>query len=149
MREFETILVLLLAVAAIALLARRIQIPYPILLVIGGVFLGFVPQLPKIQLDPELVFVLFLPPLLYPAALFTSWRDFKANLRPILLLAIGLVLFTASQRRGLCIILLDFLWPPLSWARLSRRLMRSPRWPLQKGCACLAASSLFWMARAL
>src|SRR6267378_519282 len=83
---------LLLAVAA--LVARKLNIPYPILFVIGGLLLGLVPKLPKVRLDPELVFLFFLPPLLFPAALFTSWRDFRANLRPITLLAVGLVLFT-------------------------------------------------------
>jgi Na+/H+ antiporter len=85
---------LLLAVAAIALLARKLRIAYPILLVIAGLILGIVPGLPRVQLSPEFVFTFFLPPLLFPAALFTSWRDFRANLRPILLLAVGLVLFT-------------------------------------------------------
>ena len=98
MPEIEAILVLLVAVAALATLAGRIKIPYPILLVIGGVFLGsvqqFVPGLPRVELDPEVVFLLFLPPLLYVSALFTSWRDFRANLRPISLLAVGLVLMT-------------------------------------------------------
>src|SRR5215813_15494109 len=90
----EIIIGMLLAVAALALLARRLHIAYPILFVIGGLLLGLAPGVPRIQLNPELVFLFFLPPLLYPAALFTSWRDFHANLRPILFLAIGLVLFT-------------------------------------------------------
>src|SRR6476660_7162115 len=85
---------LLLAVAMLALVARKLTIPYPILFVVGGSMLGLIPKLPKVRLDPELVFLFVLPPLLYPAALFTSWRDFRANLRPISLLAIGLVLFT-------------------------------------------------------
>jgi Na+/H+ antiporter len=85
---------LLLAVAVLALVARKLTIPYPILFVIGGLLLGLIPKLPKVRLDPELVFLFFLPPLLFPAALFTSWRDFRANLRPISLLAVGLVLFT-------------------------------------------------------
>ena len=85
---------LLLAVAVLALLARRLHISYPILFVVGGLVLGLIPKLPKVRLDPELVFLFFLPPLLFPAALFTSWRDFRANLRPITLLAVGLVLFT-------------------------------------------------------
>src|SRR5438034_10686508 len=85
---------LLLAVAVLALVARKLTIPYPILFVIGGLLLGLVPKLPKVRLDPELVFLFVLPPLLFPAALFTSLRDFRANLRPISLLAIGLVLFT-------------------------------------------------------
>ncbi len=85
---------LLLAVAVLALVARRLTIPYPILFVLGGSALGLIPTLPKVRLDPELVFLFFLPPLLFPAALFTSIHDFRANLRPISLLAIGLVLFT-------------------------------------------------------
>src|SRR5436190_10538700 len=85
---------LMLAVAVFALLARRLHIPYPILFVIGGLILGLVPGLPKVRLEPDLVFLFFLPPLLFPAALFTSWRDFRANIRPISLLATGLVLFT-------------------------------------------------------
>jgi monovalent cation/hydrogen antiporter len=92
--QIEIILGLLLAVAALATLAARLGVPYPILLVLGGSALGFVPGLPSVELDPELVFLLFLPPLLYVSAIFTSWRDFRANIRPISLLAIGLVLMT-------------------------------------------------------
>ena len=94
MSQIEIILGLLVAVAALATLATRLKVPYPILLVIGGSVLGFVPKLPPVELDPELVFLLFLPPLLYVSALFTSWRDFRANVRPITLLAVGLVLAT-------------------------------------------------------
>jgi monovalent cation/hydrogen antiporter len=92
--QLEIILGLLLAVAALATLATRLGVPYPILLVLGGSALGFIPGLPPVELDPELVFLLFLPPLLYVSALFTSWRDFRANVRPITLLAVGLVLMT-------------------------------------------------------
>ncbi|HUR47616.1 MAG TPA: Na+/H+ antiporter [Candidatus Saccharimonadales bacterium] len=94
MERIQVVLGLLTAVAALAVLARRIRIPVPILLVIGGLILALIPGIPKLRLDPEMVFLLFLPPLLYPAALFTPWRDFRENLRPILLLAVGLVLFT-------------------------------------------------------
>jgi NhaP-type Na+/H+ or K+/H+ antiporter len=90
----ELILGLLMLVAVLALVARKIQVPYPILLVVGGLFIGLLPGLPRIRLNPDLVFVLFLPPLLFPAALFTSWRDFRKDIRAISLLAIGLVLFT-------------------------------------------------------
>ncbi len=85
---------LLVTVAVLALVARKLHVPYPIFFVIGGLMLGWIPGLPKVTLNPELVFLFFLPPLLFPAALFTSWRDFRANLRPISMLAIGLVLFT-------------------------------------------------------
>jgi len=90
----ELVLGLLLAVAGLAVLARKLRIAYPILFVLGGLLLGFVPGLPALHLNPQLVFVLFLPPLLYPAAFFTPWRDFRANLGPILRLAIGLVLLS-------------------------------------------------------
>ena len=90
----ETVLILLVAIAGLALLAHKLEIPYPILLVVGGLLFALIPGLPRVRLSPELVFLFFLPPLLYPAALFTSWRDFRANLRPIGLLAVGLVLFT-------------------------------------------------------
>src|SRR5262249_41300692 len=83
-------------VAFLAVLARRIRIPYPILLTVGGVVLAMVPGLPAIHLEPNLVFDLFLPPLIYPAALFTSWRDFRMNLRPTLFLAIALVVVTMT-----------------------------------------------------
>ena len=96
LHTIEVVLGILAAVAGLALLSRKLPIPYPILLVIGGLALAFIPGLPRVPLDPDLVFLFFLPPLLYPAALFTSWRDFHANLRPILLLAIGLVLFTTT-----------------------------------------------------
>src|SRR5207245_3797406 len=92
----ELILICLVAVAFLAIVARKIRVPYPILLTIGGVVLALVPGLPAIQLDPQMVFNLFLPPLLYLAAVYTSWRDLRSNLRHILLLAIVMVLLTIS-----------------------------------------------------
>src|SRR5258708_177568 len=85
---------LLVAIVVLATLATRLRIPYAILLVLGGLLLGFVPGLPSITLNPELILVLFLPPLIYSSAWLTSWREFRANLRPILQLALGLVLVT-------------------------------------------------------
>jgi monovalent cation/hydrogen antiporter len=96
----ELILICLIAVAVLAIVARRIRVPYPILLTIGGVVLALIPGLPEIHLEPELVFSLFLPPLIYPAAVYTSWRDFRANVRPILLMAIVLVLITMAATAG-------------------------------------------------
>ena len=84
----------LAGVAVLLLVAYRIRMPYPILLVAGGAALGFFPGLPEVTLDPDLVLVIFLPPLLYAAAFFSSLRDLRANVRPIALLAIGLVVFT-------------------------------------------------------
>jgi monovalent cation/hydrogen antiporter len=87
-------LVLMVAIAGLSVLAGVVGVPYPILLVIGGLALGFVPGLPNIELPPEIVLVLFLPPLLYHAAFFSSPRDLRANMRAISMLAIGLVLAT-------------------------------------------------------
>src|SRR6266849_6723654 len=94
MHQAEIIVLLFAAVAGLAVVARTLALPYPVVLVLAGLALSFIPHLPQVRLDPNLVFFFFLPPLIYPAALFTSWRDFRRNLRPILLLAIGLVLFT-------------------------------------------------------
>jgi Na+/H+ antiporter len=94
--QAEIIVLLFALVAGLVLVARKLALPYPIVLVLAGLGLSFVPRLPEVKLDPNLVFFFFLPPLIYPAALFTSWRDFRRNLRPILLLAIGLVLFTTG-----------------------------------------------------
>jgi CPA1 family monovalent cation:H+ antiporter len=88
------LLLLLLFVAAFAALARKLQTPYPIVLVIAGLLLGFVPGIPTITLDPDLIFLVLLPPLLFSAAWVTSWRDFSHNLVSIGMLAIGLVGFT-------------------------------------------------------
>jgi Na+/H+ antiporter len=87
-------LLLLLFIIAFGQLARRIGTPYPIVMIIGGLILGFIPSVPKISLDPDLIFLVVLPPLLYAAAWTTSWRDFRLNLTSILFLAFGLVGFT-------------------------------------------------------
>ena len=94
MHQAEVIVFLFALVAACVLLARKLALPYPIVLVLAGLALSFVPHLAAVKLNPAVVFYFFLPPLIYPAALFTSWRDFRRNLRPIMLLAIGLVLTT-------------------------------------------------------
>jgi CPA1 family monovalent cation:H+ antiporter len=94
MHQAEIVVLLFVAVGVLAVLAYKITLPYPLVLVIGGLALSFVPRLPEVKLNPEVVFYFILPALLYPAALFTSWRDFRRNLRSILLLAIGLVLAT-------------------------------------------------------
>jgi Na+/H+ antiporter len=91
----------LLAVTAFAALgARRTHIPDSIFLVLVGLAIGFLPGMPRIALQPNLVLSLLLPPLLYRAGVNMSWRGFKANLRPILLLAVGLVIFTTVAVAG-------------------------------------------------
>lgn len=88
------ILLLLLFVVAFGALARRLEIPYPIILVIAGALLGLVPGIPMVELNPDTIFFVVLPPLLYSSAWTTSWRAFRFNLVSILLLAFGLVFFT-------------------------------------------------------
>ena len=85
---------LLVGAAALAVLAGAVNVPYPIILVLGGAAIGFVPGVPELTLDPDVVLLIFLPPLLYGAAFFTSLRDLRRNARPIALLSIGVVAVT-------------------------------------------------------
>ena len=94
--HYAIVFVLLMTfIFGLGLLARRLCVPYPILFVLGGLLISFLPHLPRLTLDPDFIFFVFLPPLLYIQAFYTSWRDFRRELRPISLLAIGLVLVTA------------------------------------------------------
>ena len=102
---------LLVAIVVLATLAARLRLPYPILLVIGGLALGFMPGLPNIELNPELILVLFLPPLIYSSAWFTSWQAFRASLRPILQLALGLVLATTLVIAVVAHFIVGLSWP--------------------------------------
>ncbi|HEY8439357.1 MAG TPA: Na+/H+ antiporter [Candidatus Limnocylindrales bacterium] len=110
--SIELILVLLVAATALAIAARRFGVPYPALLVIGGLAIGFLPGLPHVELAPEVVFLLFLPPILFGAGFFTSIRDLRANLAHILSLAVGLVLFTTAVVAAVA----HALVPTLDWA---------------------------------
>jgi NhaP-type Na+/H+ or K+/H+ antiporter len=105
---------LLVAVTSFVLLASISRVPYPVFLVVGGLALSLVPGLPAIELPPDLVFLIFLPPLLYSAAFFSSPRDLKAQIRPIALLAIGLVPWWGTW-------LSDFLGPWHLFSGLSSR----------------------------
>lgn len=90
----RVVLLLLVLVAGFAVMAHRLKVPYSIVLVLAGLLMSFIPHMPRIPLNPNLVFVIFLPPLLYASAWAVSWRDFRSNLLIISLLAIGLVGFT-------------------------------------------------------
>src|SRR2546421_574557 len=115
MYDVTLVLGLLVAVITLVTAARKVGVPYPIVLVLGGLALALAPRLPQIALRPELVFVLFLPPLLYQDALNISYREFRANLAAIVLLATGLVLATT------CVVAMVAHWAtartavPLSW----------------------------------
>jgi len=93
--KFQIFLILLAVLAGTALLARRINIAPAILLLLAGITLAFVPGMPMVELPPELVLLVVLPPLIYSASVAMSWREFKSNLRPIILLSVGCVIFTA------------------------------------------------------
>lgn len=94
MQDIALIIILLAVVTALSEITDKVKIPYPILLVMAGIGIGVFPGLPSISLDPEIIFLVFLPPILYAAAWETSWPDFKKAKRPITLLAIGCVIFT-------------------------------------------------------
>lgn len=112
MKGIEIVIILLAVVTALAQVTDKIKIPYPILLVIVGIGIGFLPGLPSIYIDPDLVFLVFLPPVLYAAAWTTSWPDFKANSRPIGLLAVGCVLFTTTM----VAVVAHYFIPGFGWA---------------------------------
>jgi CPA1 family monovalent cation:H+ antiporter len=110
-REIEILLLLLIAIAAVGVVAKRSNIPPAILLVLTGVVLALVPGLPAVRLAPELVLLLVLPPLIYSSAVAMSWREFRFNLRPISLLAIGCVVFTTVAAAAATHWLLGLSWP--------------------------------------
>ncbi len=112
MKDIELVLGLLAVMIMLVALARKLQVSYPILLVLAGLVMGFVPGLPKIELQPELVFILFLPPILQYAAYLTPTRDFRASIRSIGLLAVGLVLATM----GAVALVAHLIIPGLPWA---------------------------------
>jgi monovalent cation/hydrogen antiporter len=112
MALLELLLLLLLSAVALGWIARHFKFPYPIALVAGGAVLGLIPNLPQYPFDPQLILVAVLPPILYQAALLTSWTDFKANIRPIGLLAIGLVAVTTLAVGAA----LKLMVPDVPWA---------------------------------
>ncbi|MBB5158532.1 Na+/H+ antiporter [Saccharopolyspora phatthalungensis] len=121
---------LLVLVAALAALARLLSIPYPIVLVLGGAVIGFVPGLPHFELDPDVVLVVFLPPLLYWTALSANFRDMRQNLRGLVLSSVCLVLATMVAVAALA----HALVPGLSWpAAFALGAIVSPTDPLAAG----------------
>jgi CPA1 family monovalent cation:H+ antiporter len=112
MTDIQLALLLIASVIVITTVSRRLGASTPIAMVLGGLALSFVPGIPQVVLPPELVFFGFLPPLLFAGGYFTSARDFKANLRPIILLAFGLVIFTAA----LVAAVTHTLIPSIGWA---------------------------------
>lgn len=112
MNPLEAFFGLILFALVVAIIAKRLDQPYPIALVLGGVVLAFVPGLPSVHLDPDIVFFLLLPPILTEAAFFTSWRDFWRLRRAIFLLAVGLVTATSAAVAAVCV----YFMPGMTWA---------------------------------
>jgi CPA1 family monovalent cation:H+ antiporter len=111
MENIAVVIFLLTVVTVLAEITDKVNIPYPILLVLAGIGIGLIPGLPHIELEPDIVFLVFLPPILYEAAWNTSWANFKKARRPIFLLATGCVIFTA----GLVALLAHTFIPYLDW----------------------------------
>src|SRR5262252_441312 len=107
----QTLLLLLAVLVAAAVIARRLNTPSSIVLVVAGVALAFIPGLPPVALAPELVLLVLLPPLIYSAGVSMSWREFRFNLRPIALLAVGCVVFTTCAVAAATHWLLGLPWP--------------------------------------
>jgi Na+/H+ antiporter len=103
-------LVVALLIAGLTALARRVHVISPILLLVVGALIAFTPGIPQLVFDPDLVLLTLLPPLLYSSGVDMSWRGFRTNLRPILLLAIGCVVFTAAAVAALGHFLLGMPW---------------------------------------
>jgi len=110
-REELELLALLVSVGALLALSPALRVPLPILLVLGGVVMSFIPGLPQVSLPPDVVLVAILPPLLYAGAFFTSLRDLRTNRRPIALLAFGLVATTMAT-----VAIVAHAWIGLPWA---------------------------------
>ena len=111
MENISLIIILLFVIAFLWLLSKRFSFPFPIVLVLFGTLISLIPGLPTLTLSPDIIFLLFLPPLLYGAAWNTSWHDFRAAIRPISLAAIGLVLFTTVA----VAIVAHYLIPSFGW----------------------------------
>ncbi len=111
LHQIQIFVFLLVAIAVVGVVAKRANVPPAILLVLTGLVLALIPGLPAVRLAPELVLLLVLPPLIYSSAVAMSWREFRFNLRPISLLAIGCVLFTTVAAAAAAHWLLGFSWP--------------------------------------
>jgi len=107
----QTLVVLLAVLAAVGVVSLRLTIPPAILLVLAGIVLGIIPGLPTVALAPEFFLLFILPPLIYDAAVAMSWREFRFNLRPISLLAVGCVVFTTATVAAASHWLLGLSWP--------------------------------------
>ena len=111
MENFKIIIFILAVLISLSAAIDKLKLPNPVFLVLVGLIIGFIPVLPGLVMDPDIVFVVFLPPLIYDAAFRTSWHDFKTNIRPISALGISLVFFTTIA----VAVTAHYLIPVFSW----------------------------------
>ena len=111
MENFKVVIFIMAILISLTAIVNKRKLPFPVILVFAGLIIGFIPQLPNLELDPDVVFVIMLPPLLYDAASKTSWLEFKTSIRPISALAITLVFFTT----GAVAITAYYLIPGFTW----------------------------------
>jgi Na+/H+ antiporter len=111
MENYNIVIFIMAVMIGLSALADKVRIPYPILLIIAGITVGFIPTLPNVEINPEIVFLIFLPPLLYDAAFNISYNDFKTNINTIGTLSISLVFITAS---GIAVTA-HYLIPNMTW----------------------------------
>lgn len=111
MENYSIVIFIMALMIALSALADHIKLPYPILLIVAGIAVGFIPGLPNVEINPEVVFLIFLPPLLYDAAFNISYEEFKTNIQTISTLAISLVFLTAS---GIAVVA-HYLIPGMTW----------------------------------
>ncbi|HLG38325.1 MAG TPA: cation:proton antiporter, partial [Chitinophagaceae bacterium] len=111
MEKFRIVIFILAVLISLSALIEKIKLPNPIFLVLAGFAIGFIPALPDLALDPDIIFLVFLPPLLYDAAYRTSWHSFKADIRPISALGVSLVFFTTLT----VAITAHYFIPAFSW----------------------------------
>src|SRR5687767_10337701 len=111
MENFQIVVFIMAILISLTAIMNKRKLPFPILLVFAGLIIGFVPFLPNLEMDPEVVFLVILPPLLYDGASKTSWHEFKTSIRPISALAITLVFFTTVA----VAVTAHYLIPGFSW----------------------------------
>src|SRR6186713_2966645 len=111
MENYSIVIFILAIMIGLSAIADKVRLPYPVLLISAGIAIGFIPSLPDLELDPEVIFLIFLPPLLYDAAFNISYKEFKTNINTIGTLSISLVFITASGIAATA----HFMIPGMSW----------------------------------
>lgn len=115
MENYSIVIFILAVMIGLSAIADKIKLPYPILLIVAGIAIGFIPSLPEIEINPEIIFLLFLPPLLYDAAFNISFKEFRNNFSTISTLAVSLVFLTASGIAAVAYLIIPGMTWPLAF----------------------------------